>query len=299
MDYKQEIKDYALSLGVFKCGIASMDRYAEATKGQHPQELLPGCRSAIVVATRLLDGAVSANFRKFEDGMDDVHGIYGTFGYTMGPTFHMSGVLYAVAQKIERETGKTAMPMYCGGPLVNGAALSMRHSAVAAGLGEFGWNSIVLTPEYGPRNRFGVVLTTLELEPDPMYHGPKLCDPSKCNICYTHCPTGAIEKWEPGAGRVCHSGDVTSVYCHLNWNKCKIACHMLTKKVGGKEDYIFTEDPTTKDIDVAMNAKPFETTGVQINPTWKCGHCMSYCPAGNWKEHFDDKGLTNGGTVWR
>lgn len=299
MSYEQEIKDYALSLGMFKCGIAGIDRFKEATKGQHPCELLPGCKSVIVVSVRLLDGAVSANFRKFEDGMDDVHGVYGTYGYTMGPTFHMTGVLYAIAQKIETETGKTSMPMFCGGPLVNGAAVSMRHAAVAAGLGEFGWNSIVLTPEFGPRNRFGVVLTTLELEADPLYSGPKLCDPSKCRVCYDHCPTGAIEEWAEGRGRTCHIGEVTATYCHLNWNKCKIACHMLTKKTGGDRDWIHTEDPTAEQISEAMNAKPMETTGVQVNPTWKCGHCMSYCPVGSWQEHFGRTGLSNGGKTYR
>ena len=34
---------------------------------------------------------------------------------------------------------------------------------------------IVLTPEYGPRNRFGAILTTAEIEPDPLYSGEKLC----------------------------------------------------------------------------------------------------------------------------
>jgi epoxyqueuosine reductase QueG len=48
--------------------------------------------------------------------------------------------------------------------------------------------SIVLTPEFGPRNRFGVILTTAEIEPDPMYDGPKLCDPTKCDICVKSCP---------------------------------------------------------------------------------------------------------------
>lgn len=293
MNYKQELKEFAYERGMFKCGVASVDRFKDCIKGQHPCDLLPGCKSVIVVAVRLLDGAIDAVFRKYEDKMDDVHGVYGTYGYTMGPTFHLTKVVYELAQKIETDTGKIAMPMYCGGPLVNGAAVSLRHAAVAAGLGEFGWNSIVLTPEYGPRNRFGLLLTTLELEPDPQYSGPKLCDPSKCRVCYEVCPTGAIEEWKEGAGRTCTVGDVTSTYCHLNWNKCKIACHMLNKKTGGDYDWIKSDNPTNQEIEEAMRAKPMETTGVQVNPTWKCGQCMAYCPVGNWKEHYSLTGLSS------
>jgi len=54
-------------------------------------------------------------------------------------------------------------------------SISQRHAAVAAGLGEFGWLGIVLTRNSGLGTGFGAILTTAELEPDPMYSGPRIC----------------------------------------------------------------------------------------------------------------------------
>lgn len=58
-----------------------------------------------------------------------------------------------------------------------------------AGLGEFGWSKVFLTPEFGPRVRFAVLLTDAELEPDPIYEG-KICD--RCKMCVRNCHGHAI-----------------------------------------------------------------------------------------------------------
>ena len=107
------------------------------------------CRAAIrhCVAQRVTG---NAKFRAFEDGREDIKGIYGTYGYTMLPNFALTYTCYAIAQTIERTTGEVATPTSTG-PMTNGNQISLRHSAVAAGLGEFGWHSIVLTPEFGSR----------------------------------------------------------------------------------------------------------------------------------------------------
>ncbi len=291
MDFKQELKEFSRELGMDKFGVAPIDRFAEARPGHHPTDILPGAKSVIVVCVRLLDGALSAIFRRFEDGMKDVHGIYGTYGYTLGPTFHLAGALYAMAQKIETQTGKIAAPMFTGGPLVNGSAFSLRHAANAAGLGEFGWNGIMLTPEFGPRNRFGAIITTLELEPDPMYRGEKLCDPESCQVCVNMCPTRAIPEYGKKPPKVIHCGGKTSEYCDLEYWKCQVACHMLTLKTGGDHDWV-PDDATLDEVNAAMHIKPLEKEGLQGNPTWKCGDCLLHCPVGGWRERFSDTGLT-------
>ncbi|MDD4125796.1 MAG: 4Fe-4S binding protein, partial [Eubacteriales bacterium] len=51
-------------------------------------------------------------------------------------------------------------------------------------------SKMFLSPEFGPRQRIGVVLTELELEPDPIYSGEKLCN--KCMACVRECPVKAI-----------------------------------------------------------------------------------------------------------
>src|SRR3989339_323264 len=58
--------------------------------------------------------------------------------------------------------------------------LHMRVAAALAGLGEPGWSKVFLTPEFGPRQRFDILLTDAELEPDPLLKEP-ICD--KCQAC--------------------------------------------------------------------------------------------------------------------
>jgi epoxyqueuosine reductase QueG len=67
---------------------------------------------------------------------------------------------------------------------------SQRHAAVNAGLGEFGLNNLVVTPQYGPRMRFNSVITEAELKPSPLLE-EKVCLGEKCSLCLENCP-GAI-----------------------------------------------------------------------------------------------------------
>jgi epoxyqueuosine reductase len=292
---ENSIKEYARKNGMDLCGIAPISRFEGAPEGTNPSDVLPGCKSVIVVGVRLADGVVQTVFRNFEDGKKKTQGIYGTYGYTIAPNFHLLYSVYAIAQQIERTTGAIATPVQVG-PLQNGVDISLRHAAVAAGLGEFGWLSIVVTPQFGPRNRFGAVLTTAELEPDPMYSGPRLCDPSKCNICTTVCPVGALSKFgEKPARRVTfkdNNGDKSYDYCHTSMRLCKIATQGLMKKTGGEEDLIPSIDTPEEEIDKAIfNRRAFGS--LQSSPSWKCGKCLAYCPIGNWKEKFKDTGLSS------
>ncbi|MFO8008078.1 MAG: 4Fe-4S dicluster domain-containing protein [Candidatus Brocadiia bacterium] len=62
-------------------------------------------------------------------------------------------------------------------------------AGVAAGLGELGHSKLLLTPQFGPRQRVFVVLTDAELEPDPLFTG-SVCD--ECGLCVEACPADAI-----------------------------------------------------------------------------------------------------------
>ena len=90
MDTKKLIKELALKNGMDICGVASIDRFAQSPEGRHPAKVLPGCKSVIVVGVRLLDGIIQANFRTFEEGREDLKGLYGTYGYTMLSDFRLS-----------------------------------------------------------------------------------------------------------------------------------------------------------------------------------------------------------------
>jgi epoxyqueuosine reductase len=71
-------------------------------------------------------------------------------------------------------------------------ATACRFAAIAAGLGELGWNGMMLTPQYGVRQHFIAIVTDAPLEESPLYSGPQLCD--GCMDCVQRCPVTALDK---------------------------------------------------------------------------------------------------------
>lgn len=288
MDMTKKIKDFVLSNGMSLVGIASVDRFADITEGRKPEEILPGAKSVIVFGLHMPDGVVQAKFRAHESGNKAAESIYGRYGRTMVPSIRLIGVTYMLCHLIERETGMPSMPTMTG-PWSLGRPFSHRHAAVAAGLGEFGWSKAVITPQYGPRVRWGAVITQLELTPDPLYNGEKLC--RECGICVSKCPTNSIAAIGSGETESFKCADKLCSFGKVNFNACRTACYALTKATGADKDYLIVENPTDEDIENAVQAKGFTPGDTLRPPTWKCDLCIDYCPVGNWKERFEDKGL--------
>lgn len=82
---------------------------------------------------------------------------------------------------------------------MNDSALVVPY-AIQAGLGEYGRNQMVLTPEYGPRLRFSKVFTALPMAHDrPRSMGlTSYCE--GCTLCAEACPPKALPKGEPTFG---------------------------------------------------------------------------------------------------
>lgn len=96
----------------------------------------------------------------------------------------MAEVASSLAKYI-RALGYPAIP--CGND--TGQSIPL---AIDAGLGELGRNGLLLSPEYGPRQRLCKVFTDLPLVPDkPIDFGmTRYCE--KCHSCASSCPANAI-----------------------------------------------------------------------------------------------------------
>jgi epoxyqueuosine reductase len=71
------------------------------------------------------------------------------------------------------------------------AFFSHKHAAYLAGLGSFGQNNVLLTPEYGPRVRFTSIFTTAHIKGDPLKN-IDYC--THCHQCAISCPIQAINR---------------------------------------------------------------------------------------------------------
>ena len=84
-----------------------------------------------------------------------------------------------------------------------------------AGLGTIGWNHTLLTKKFGPRVQLVSILTSLELEGDPMLK-EELC--TKCLLCQKICPSQAFT----GDRKVLH-GEMDKHACASNGKRLREA----------------------------------------------------------------------------
>ena len=217
---ESNIKDKALSLGADLVGVAPISRWANAPEKLRPQAHLPEAKSVIVMGIHHPDASV-------EWGGEPNSNYAGPFQIGMIPK--LDNMSSRLARFIELH-GERAVPLPCTGfwrhrpykdiDSTNTASFSHRHAAVAAGLGEFGWNNLLLTAKYGPRQRLISVITSADLVPDPLYEGTDLCD--NCNMCVKHCPGKNFEQallLKPGFDTVAIEGN-TYKYAKLNRWRC-------------------------------------------------------------------------------
>ena len=285
MDLKNEIQKLALEeLDMDLIGVSGVDRLANAPEGHRPTDLLPGAKSVISMATRLSDGVMQAIFRAHEDGLRHAQCIYSTHGYSLIPNLSLKFAAYKMARFLEKK-GFISTPLPSG-PGGGGAPFSHRHAAVAAGLGEFGWSGILVTPQYGPRVRLVSVLTRAEIEPDSMYPGGTICNRSVCQICLDICPTGAISATR---NRSVNMGGKYFQYGWVDFPKCRVGSEGLLKKTLGLKDLPLPENPTLADVDNArLEIDPRQLAEANFpvdRATWYCGKCSAYCPVGQSPEY--------------
>ncbi len=204
-----EVKRFARAQGADLVGIAPMSRWEGAPKQMDPRYIAPRAASMIVLGFRIARGC----FRGIEEGT--LYTTYPSMGYAALNQIYAPMALWNLTHFLEDE-GHETVPMLNanGGEAINPVTGNFREgwsvpvkedrpypdvlvhfrlAAFLAGLGEIGYSKVFLTPQFGPRQRFALLLTEAELDPDPIFDG-KICD--RCMLCAKHCPTQAISTTE-------------------------------------------------------------------------------------------------------
>jgi epoxyqueuosine reductase len=181
---KGEIRKYGMDLGVDAIGFVALEDY-KSPKSPDPKSYLPKARAIIVLAHRMIDGALDSKNPRFN--------IAGRMAVMDTSKSH----LYLMARLIEKQTGKKASPVLSSYPLDMEAPtlglvgdISLRHAAVASGLGVFGRHNLVIHPRFGSRLSFTGLLTELPLASDEPLN-EELCN--DCGLCIEACPGKALE----------------------------------------------------------------------------------------------------------
>ena len=201
----QEIKAMAKRMGADIVGIGSIDRWSTAPIQMDPKQIMPKAKSIIALGFRVLRGSL----RGIEEGT--YFSNYSAMGYGGITYLYMPMTVINLSKMIE-DAGYEAVPMghqsdwraidnsgylmkNYSRPVAPGKAapdvmISMRIAGFLCGLGEIGYSKMLLTPEFGPRVRVGIIITELELEPDPIMEPGTLCN--RCMACVRECPGGCI-----------------------------------------------------------------------------------------------------------
>ena len=274
-------------------GIAPVDRFRHAPPGHKPGDILPGAQSVISLGVRVSQGPQLTQRLATADLSDrrlrHISFSYRWFGYGLINQYFLDRTAALVTKLLEKE-GQIALPIVASGvedAKALMATLSNRHAAVAAGLGEFGWNGLCLTPDVGPRARFCSIITTANLDPTPMYHGPKLCDVDRCKklgnglpVCLKVCPIAAFNQKRTVEVVI---GDRRFEYAWMNHDKCVIAGMGLHPRILGPEDNVIPSK-VTFDTAVQLAAKRppvYSLEGLVFGRGHFCGLCLLRCPVGS------------------
>jgi epoxyqueuosine reductase len=217
-----EIKQYGLNLGADLVGIADAAKLNQDAPERHrPEDFLPKAKSVVVIGLRLLDPVMSAlPISRLE---------YTLMFYTVNNW--LNHLAYAIARKLEAagypSYTLSYSPKEAGVPRQDPKELydtiSYKHAAVYAGLGQYGFNHLLITPQFGPRVRLVALVTEAELEPDSQL-APTICRPAECGYrCVKACPATCLDE-DGKLNRFKCQNYLSSVLKVYKCGQCAAAC---------------------------------------------------------------------------
>jgi len=303
---KKKIKKAAIETGADIVGVGSKERLSDAPPSGDPAYLLPSARSVISFAIPF-DRKMLRDFFGKKD--------WRCFGINQKQILKTMYAINEILTGLLHAEGHDALGVdaNCHYRPEEGAGdftemtrftpdFSHQYGAVAAGLGRLGWSGNLLTPDHGAAVLLGTVLTSAELEPDPLCE-ENPCD--RCGLCTLVCP---VQMMDPKKGiRASIAGISEEIAERRPHTCCWIGCgdyHGLAPDGtwSNWSPYRINDplpsDPNELDArlvdlrktDPESYTRPNPYTdyrAVTLDPDWQfsatCGNCANIC----WKDRED------------
>lgn len=283
----KETRTLALNSGADLVGFAPVDLFDSGPEKTHPNTYLSQARAVIVIGISYprAIGKVWGTYK--EPGRLPTP--YMLFGFAE-LNWELSRVGLKVAKVLESQ-GYASLPMppsyalsryrYWEEMAESGrylGDLSIKHAALAAGLGEFGWSNIFLTPEFGAFQRFIAVISEAPLESGKMMGAQSLCQPERCGyLCVETCPVGAISREE---AQEFSMGGQAFQYAALDHNLCRWCLDGFSEGSGSRTHFEPPEIITPDDLARADDNRHIADQGLYAMSFIDfCGKCMHQCPS--------------------
>jgi epoxyqueuosine reductase QueG len=284
----EELRDFLLAKGADLVGFGSVRLMEGAPEIMRPARYLPDVRSMIAIALHINEASCDLIARSVSQ-------------HSTPPSYHsyqlftlniinpqLDEIAYHGAKFLE-DRGFRAYPFpanlphvlkpteeYPGGP----GDISHKHVAVACGMGQIGWHNLLITPQFGARQKLTSIITNAPLQTDPIFQG-ELCQPRACGFqCARACPTGAIPARSDEKVGI-RIGDTPVEYAKISGWKCRWGCSGMLKSTGGYEDVPLPSREPTADELLAYKAQvdPWQKRVQQYSGLLPyCGRCLSVCP---------------------
>ena len=283
-----EFRDFLLAQGADLVGFGSVRHMEGAPEIMQPRRYLPDALSMVAIGLHINEASCDLIERSVDDG--ELPASYHSYQlFTLaGVNPQLDTIAFQGARFLEKQ-GYRAYPFpanmphiskpsreYPGGP----GDISHRHVAAACGLGEIGWHNLLITPQFGTRQKLTTIITNAPLKGDPMCEG-QLCD--RCFRCARACPTAAIPDDPRAKTTIAMRGKPVEYAKIVGW-RCRWGCSGMLKSAGGYADIPMPDkEPTAEELlHYKAQMDPWQTrlkaTSGGLLPY--CGRCLCACPAG-------------------
>jgi epoxyqueuosine reductase QueG len=191
-----KVQETLAKLDVDIVGVVCIADLKKNKIAQAAQKLLPSVKSIVVMGMAIYPEFLELTSPERMMGTPNFNELLTRHNEYLRGRLHKAA--YDVA-KASHQAGLKALPLPAQGPTVDGrfleSVISYKHTAEAAGVGNIGMSSLLITEKYGPRVQLTLCLTEAALKSTA---GKTQKNCRYCNVCVVKCPSKALGR--PKAG---------------------------------------------------------------------------------------------------